>query len=300
MPSLKQTMADNGFESNENYNYVLTALAHSDAGSIPCLNIEGDGGRRKTAFANALAHAQEHVDYIFYHDFSVEETAPPPPSLHSEDEPGGKHVPPVSALDKVLSDACAYSEADTTILILDQLQAADFKDQIRLYRFLVSREWHFPGSSYEANPRKLTVYIISEEPVYHSLQKHSYKVWVDSVSDKQVPYTPADFKLADDIAPVMAGLAALFDRLAVTPTFSEYKKILEAIPHYVHTAEHLSNTVYGWTEGIDRQLLNSSAITDLIQEDIMPAIERYLGVEDVVELTAPPYPADQPKQDSIP
>lgn len=292
MSSLKHRMADNGFECNESYEYVLKALTHNYDNSIPCLNVQGDGGRRKTAFANALAHSIDDVDYIFYHDFTVEEETLAPVVIKADDEEGGKEEPPIGAFDRMLTDACAYSEADSTILILDQLQAADFKDHIRLYKFLTTSIWEYPGASFEANRRNLTVYIISEEPVYHSLQKHSFKVWVDSVSDKIIPYKPEDFNLGKDILPVMEGLTRLFDQLMVTPTYSEYKKILGDITRCVHTAEDLGNTVFGWTEGIDRQLLNTDSVKEIIQQDIMPAIETYIGVEETVELIGLPQDDD--------
>ncbi len=289
MPGLKQRMAENGFECNESYEYVLTALRHNYDKTIPCLNVQGDGGRRKTAFANALANSQDDISNILYHDFTVEEEPiPAVVMVRDEDDNGGKQEPAIGALDRILSDACAYSEGENTVLILDQLQAADFKDHIRLYKFLTSKEWTYNGSSFYANSRRFTLYIISEEQVYHSLQKHSYKVWVDSVSDKQVPYKPADFGLGPEATPVMQGLASLFEQLMVTPTFSEYQKILGDIPRCVHTAEDLANTVFGWTEGVERDLLRTEHVKDLIQQDIMPAIETYIGVEEVVELSGLP------------
>lgn len=281
-------MAENGFESNENYDYVVKALQHNHDNTIACLNIQGDGGRRKTAFANALAHSLEEIEHILYHDFTMEEEPPAPVYVKVDDEDEGTAAPPVSALDRTLSDACAFSEAERTILILDQLQAADFKDHIRLYKFLLSREWNYHDVSFHANRRNLLVFIISEEDVYHSLQKHSFRVWVDTVSDKLVPWKPKDFDLGPEAEPVMEALARLFDVLMVTPTYSEYKKILRDIPRCVHTAEDLANTVFGWTEGIDRSLLKDDNIQTVIEQEIMPAVESYIGVEDVVELTALP------------
>ncbi|MGM0564827.1 MAG: hypothetical protein ACQES2_10890 [Pseudomonadota bacterium] len=288
MSSLKQRMADNGFESNESYDFVLKALRHPQERVIPCLNVEGDGGRRKTAFATALAHAIDGVEHHFYHDFSQEEPPAPPVTVKVDDEDEGTEEPPVPALDRVMCDACAHSEGDPTVLILDQLHLADFKDQIRLYQFLSSHEWPFRDTIFTANYRNLLVFIVSEEPVYHSLQKQSFRVWVDAWSDKEVDWTPEDFGLPRDIQPVMDALGELFQRLEITPTFSEYQKILRDIPRVVHTGEDLANTVFGWTEGVHRPRLRAPEIQYVIDESVMPAIERYIGVEDIGDIPPPP------------
>ncbi|EDY86887.1 hypothetical protein GP5015_115 [gamma proteobacterium HTCC5015] len=292
MSTLKQRMAENGFESNESYDFVLKALRHPHERVIPCLNVEGDGGRRKTAFANALAHAIDDIEHHFYHDFSQPEPTPAPVYVKLDDEDEGKEEPPVPALDRALCDACAYSEGEPTILILDQLHEADFKDQIRLYQFLSSHEWPFRDTFFSANYKNLMVFIVSEEPVYHSLQKQSFRVWVDAVSDRAMEWTAEDFGLDEDIQPVMDALAPLFEKLEVTPTYSEYQKILRDIPRVVHTAEDLANTVFGWTEGVSRPRLRAPDIQYVVQEEVMPAIEQYIGVEDIGEIPLPTHSDD--------
>lgn len=277
--NLKQRMAENGFESNDNYDFVLKTLANRQANSIACLNIEGDAGRRKTAFANALANAQDHVSRNLYFDFSFKPTKAAPTQTSSAQT--------VKPLDKILSDACAFSEAESTILILDQLQLAPFDEHMRLYNFLISKEWSYGSSTFYANPRNLQLYLISEQSIYHSLQKHSFKVWVEKISNKITNYQPQDFKLGSDFAPIMQALNELFNALNVAPTFSEYQKILLDIPVTVRTLEDVSHTLYGWMEGIERSWLKEPQIMDMLQYKVMPAIEQYLGVDDIIASVKP-------------
>lgn len=289
MVTLQQKMAEHGFESNERYDYVVRCLQNSSGPALRCLNVEGEPGRRKTAFANALAHSLDAV-HILYHDFTQEE---PPESIKPKpagDEVGGKEEPPAGLFDRIMNDACAFSEADKTILILDQLQAADFKDHIRIYRYLIEHEWHYRDTTFYANRKNLLVFLISEEPLYHSLQKHSFKVWVKAGAQRDAPFKPADFQLGSEAEPLMAGLHEVFRYLNVFPTYSEYKKILHDILHHVHTAEDLKNSIYGWTEGIDRDLLYSGELNDTFQR-IMPLVTTFIGIEENLELTSADVPA---------
>ncbi|MDX1610370.1 MAG: hypothetical protein R3225_09645 [Halofilum sp. (in: g-proteobacteria)] len=283
MGSLRERMADRGFESNIDYGYHLRCLLSQPDDRIPALNVEGDSGRRKTAFATALAAALEYPRQV-YHDFTQAKDPPPkvipPPSRDEE----GREEPPIPAFERVMSDACAFSEGEKTVLILDQLQAADFRDHIRLYEFLTEHEWHFRDATFTANARNLVVLLISEEPLYHSLQKASFSAWVPRASVGEADYVPADFGLGPEAAELMAALGALFRQLGVQPTPSEFQKLLHDIQHNVRTADELSHSIYGWTEGIDRTLLLSDRIQRQVRE-LMPLIEDYVGVEHV-ELTA--------------
>lgn len=283
MNNLKQRMSENGFESNTHYDFALSALSNHFKTTLPCLNIQGDSGRRKTAFANALANAQTDVAHILYHDFTATEDTPAPvviePSL--DDDSTGKAEPPVSEFDRVMTDACAYSEAEHTLLILDQLQAADFKHHIRLHDFLQSKEWSYQGTTFYANPQKLTVYLISEEPLFHSLQRHSFKVWIAPSADKLTAFTHTDFHLDESAQPVIDALSELFVHINTVPTPSEFKKVLDDIEHSVHTAEDLSNTLFGWLESVDYTSLTDETTQSLIQTRVMPRIEQYIGIEDV-------------------
>ena len=132
MLSLQEKMAEFGFESNDCYEYHVRCLLNSEVRGLRCLNIEGDSDRRMTAFANALSYALEYPN-ILYYDFT--EKIDVPVLVEAQEDRGGIEAP-IAPLDRVVSEACAFSEGEETILILDQLQAADFKDHIRIYQFV--------------------------------------------------------------------------------------------------------------------------------------------------------------------
>lgn len=284
MASLREKMAQHGFESNVDYAYHLRCLLSQPGDRIPALSVEGDSGRRKTAFATALAGALEFPRRI-YHDFTQLNDPPPrvvpPPSRDEE----GREEPPIPAFERALSDACAFSEGERTVLILDQLQAADFREHIRLHRFLTAHEWVFRDATFSANARNLVVLLISEEPLYHSLQKASFSTWVPRAAVGDSDYTAADFALGPEAEPLMRALGDLFRELGVQPTPSEFERLLYDIQHNVRTADELGHSIYGWTEGIDRTLLVSERMQRRVQE-LMPLIEDYVGVEHVELTTA--------------
>jgi len=288
MHNLREKMAEHGFESNIDYAYHVRCLLSQPGDHIPALNVEGDSGRRRTAFATAFAAALEYPCRI-YHDFTQAKDPPPkvvpPPSKDEE----GREEPPIPAFERVMSDACAFSEAENTVLILDQLQAADFREHIRLYRFLTEGEWEYRDAVFSANPRNLVVLLISEEPLYHSLQKVSFSTWVPRASVGESDYTAEDFRLGPEAEPMMQALGALFRDLGVQPTPSEFEKLLHDIHHNVRTPDELTHSIYGWTEGLDRTLLLSERVQARVRE-LMPLIEEYVGIEHV-ELTAAPDPS---------
>jgi hypothetical protein len=285
MPNLRETMADFGFESNEDYDYQVRCLLQAPFAGIRCLNIEGDSKRRKTAFATALADALAYP-HILYHDCS--EQRPPQPDFilpPSKDEMG-RQVPPIESLDQRFAEACGFSEAENTVLILDQLQAADFRDHIRIYQFVTSGDWTFRDSTHHANRAHLLLFLISEEAVYHSLQKHSFRIWVSSVSHRFIPYEPQDFGLSEEARPLMEELAGLFQALGMSPTRSEYTQLLHDIHERVRSREGLRHSIYGWTEGVDRSALYAEPLIPQMDR-VVEALLGYLGCHEV-ELTAPP------------
>lgn len=270
-------MAEHGFESNIDYGYHVRCLLSQAHDTIPLLNVEGDSGRRKTAFASALATALEYPQQL-YHDFTqVHEPQPPVTPPRSQDEQG-REEPPIPAFERVMSDACAYSEGEPTILILDQLQAADFREHLRLYRFIVEAEWHYRDAVFVANADNLVLVLIGEEPLYHSLQRVGFSVWVPRASLGDADYEPADFGLGPEATAMMAKLGALFRSLGVQPTPSEFRCLLFDIEHNVRTHDDLTHSLYGWTEGIDYTQLISAPIQQQI-EDLMPEIREFVGIE---------------------
>ena len=280
MSILQKKMADFGFESNDDYEYHLRCLMNSQFKGIKTINIEGHKGRRKTAFSNALGLALEYPN-LFYYDFTQKAEAEgkviiPP----SEDEQGISEAP-VTDFDHIMSEACAFSEGEQTILILDQLHTADFKDHIRIYHFIKSREWSYGDNSLRASRKNLLILLISDEPLYHSLQKCSFRIWVNAISSAQKDYAPADFELSDDILPIMETLANVFDQLEMAPTYSEYQNILNDIHLNIHTEQELIHSLYGWMEGINRELLYSPKMLPLLTH-VIEKIQQYHGMDEVI------------------
>ena len=150
---------------------------------------------------------------MLYHDFSHAEPPAPvlPVTIPDDAEPGPIETP-MSAFERAMTEACAYSEAERTILILDQLQAADFAEHIRLQRFAASGEWHHGSSSAFANPRHLLLVLISEAPLYHSLARISFRIWTDA-QRAFLDYRPEDYGLQADAQAMFNALTQLFEQV---------------------------------------------------------------------------------------
>lgn len=280
MSSLRDTMAAHGFESNDDYDFQVRCLLQDRGQGLRTLSIAGDGERRKTAFANALAAALDYQQ-VLYHDFSA--TTPPPPEVllpESEDEYGRKE-PPIDPLDDVVSKACALSEAEATVLILDQLQYAPYREQIRVYRLVRDRRWLVREAPYYANRANLLLFLISEELLYHALQAHSLRVWVGRVSERRRVFRPAEFGLGSDALPLFSALAALFQQLDVAPTGREFSRLLDDLLNHVHTEAELGHALFGRCEGIDRERLLQGDLTATLSQ-VIDHLRAYLGSEQIV------------------
>jgi hypothetical protein len=164
---LRRKLADFGFESNDDYDFPLRCLFEAELSHLRVLHVDGHAGRRKTAFANALAQALE-FPHVLYHDFG-RAPLPAPPLLAVVSDEGGAADPPMNAFDRAVTEACAYSEADRTILILDQLQAADFADQVRLYRLASTFEWTVGAATVTAHRRNLLMVLASSLTAFPAL-----------------------------------------------------------------------------------------------------------------------------------
>ncbi|WP_295405276.1 hypothetical protein [uncultured Thiocystis sp.] len=259
MPSLREKLAEHGFESNDDYEFQLRCLLESPTRGVRTLNIEGDGERRKTAFATALAHALDYP-HVLYHDFTDEHPPLPEIILPPSRDELGREEPPIAPLDQIVSEACAQSEGEPTVLILDQLHAADFREHIRVHRLVRSGVWTVLEGRYFANPRHLLLFLISEEPLYHSLQKESFRIWIGRVSERQVRYCPSDFGLDPSAQPLFDAFADLFRVLGTAPTRSEFTHLLRDLRLHARSVEHLQLSLYGRTEGLDRQALAASSL----------------------------------------
>lgn len=280
MSNLQQKMADFGFESNDDYEFHLRCLINSPFNGIKTINVEGHKGRRKTAFANALGLALDYPHQLYY-DFTQKSEAEGKAIIPPSEDEHGISEPPVSDFDHIMSEACAFSEAEPTILILDQLHASDFKEHIRIYHFIKSCEWSFGNNSLKASNKNLLVLLISDDPLYHSLQKCTFRIWVNAVSSLQKQYSPSDFSLHDDILPIMEALAEVFNKLELAPTHSEYKNILHDINYHIHTEQELIHSLYGWMEGINRELLHSQQMLPLLSQ-VIEKLQQYHGMDEVV------------------
>jgi len=280
-------MAEFGFESNEDYEFQVRALFAARIDHLRCLAVCGESGRRKTAFANALAQALEYP-HVVYHDFSLPEAPGPQVIVVSAEEQENPQPAdaPLSRFERAVVEACAFSEAARTVLVLDQLQAADFRDQMRLNGFVRTHEWAMSTAAVRANPRHLLLVLISEQPLYHSLARVSYRVWTDA---RGSPFTlrPQDVGLGTDASALFEALAALFDALGGAPTPSEFARILDDLLHQVRTEDQLRHSLFGWTEHIDRAALAAPAIAQLLRR-VVDALSEWLGAEEVVVGGDPP------------
>lgn len=251
--SLRKQLAAHGFESNDDYEFALRSLFDAELAHLRVLHVDGAAGRRKTAFANALAHALEYP-HVLYHDFSHE--APPPPlqQVLLEDGSLGAPEPGATPFDRAVTEACAYSEGARTVLILDQLQAAEFAQHIQLYQFATTREWTGVAGTVRANPRHLLVLLISEQPLYHSLARISYRIWTDA-QRAYLDYRPEDYGLGPDAEPLFAALGGVFQAAGVSPTPGEFNHLLQDLMQRVRSEDQLRQSLFGWTEGVDRARL---------------------------------------------
>lgn len=285
MSSLRETMAEHGFESNDDYDFQVRCLLQGGHKRIRALSIQGDGERRKTAFATALAHALA-IPNILYHDFS--DTAPPAPDVilpPSTDE-YGRREPSIDPFDDIVSRACALSEAEATVLILDQLQVADFREHIRIHRLLRDRHWLVRGGAYHANPRHLLIFLISETPLYHALQRESFRVWVGRVSERRIRLDPTELGLGPDAAPLLDALDALFRDLDAAPTHGEVRRLLDDLMGHVQTEEHLCHALFGRCEGIDRARIKHPDLAP-VRARVIGALHAALAGEPIVAQGAP-------------
>jgi hypothetical protein len=276
--SLKQQLASFGFESNDDYEYPLRLLFEAEPAGLRSLALTGESGRRKTAFAHALAQALEYP-HVLYHDFAQPDAPAAQVVIDPESGQAQEVEAPVSAFERALIEACAYSEAARSILILDQLQQSEFAIQVRLAEFLRSREWTQAGGGVRANPQRLLVVLISEQPLYHSLQKQSFKIWTDAAQGF-LDYQPQDFGLGSDAQPLFAALGECFRGLGQAPTPSEYRHILDDVLRRVRTIDQLRICFYGWMEDLDRARLYAGALTPSLEHAVQ-ALNAYLGVEEI-------------------
>ena len=193
--------------------------------------------------------------------------------------------PPTLPFDRIMTEACALSEAEKTVLILDQLHLAAFQQHIRLYEFTKSKTWSYSDVSFFANPQNLLVFIISSEPLYHSLQQASFRIWISAQPDvtAEIPHY-SELGLDDSCQQWCECLNELLIELGLAPTLSEFKKLAYDVDRYVRTEEQLKTSLFGWIENVDRHRLNSRAVQPYLA-NVVQAIAENLGIHEEIELS---------------
>lgn len=281
--SLRKRMAEFGFESNEDYEFQLNALLAAELNHLRCMEVRGESGRRKTAFAHALAQALNYP-HLIYHDCSA---PPPTPAVVVASEGADATSAPAelaeaapTPFERALIEACAFSEAARTVLVIDQLQVAEFRDHIRLYQFIDSARWNAGSAQVAANPRNLLIILVSEQALYHSLAKRCYRVFTDS-SVGAFTHRPEDFDLGIEARALFAALANLFAALGSVPTAREFALILSDLLTRVRTEEQLRHTLFGWMERVDAHALSAPTLRQALSA-VVRAGNELAGVEEVV------------------
>jgi hypothetical protein len=275
--SLRRKLAEHGFESNDDYEHAIRCLLGQPGERLRVLHVDGLAGRRKTAFAQALGAALAYPK-VLYHDFGDAGTAPTTPAQPTADVAGPTDAA-LGGFERALTEACAYSEAEPTMLILDQLQEAAFAEHLRLHRFAESREWTNALGTVQANPRNFLLVLVSEQPLYHSLARCSFRVWTDAQRAWQ-DFRPPDYGMGPEATPLFEALSGLFESLAAAPTPTEFGHLLDDLMNRVRSEEMLRQSVFGRVESIDRSRLYSPDPLPMLRR-VLDEVERLLGAEHV-------------------
>jgi hypothetical protein len=276
--SLRSKLAEHGFESNDDYEHALRCLLDQAVPHLRVLHVDGAAGRRKTAFAQALGPALGFA-HCLYHDFSA--TEPPPTTIATvlDDGSPGPVEAGLSAFERAMTEACAYSEAAPTLLVLDQLQSAHFNDQRRLYQFAMAREWSNAAGTVQAHGRNFLLVLVSEQPLYHSLAKCSFRVWTDA-QRAFLDYRPGDYGLGAEAKGLFDALIALCESVACAPTPTEFGLLLQDLLQRSRSEEQIRQSLFGRVETAERDRLYApEAATPL--RAVMFELERLLGADEV-------------------
>ena len=276
--SLRRDLAEHGFEANDDYEHALRCLFEQDVPHLRVLHVDGSAGRRKTAFAQALAKALKYA-HVLYHDFSAAEAIAPVLAITLPDGSQEQAEPALSSFERSMTEACAYSEAAQTVLVLDQLQAAHFSVQAGLYQFVMNREWTNSAGTVAVNGKNFLLVLISEQPLFHSLAKCSFRVWTDA-QGAYLDYRPVEFGLGPEANDLFAALARVFVLLAAAPTPSEFAHLLDDLVRHARSVEQIRQSLYGRVESADRQHLYAPELAEPLRA-LLAELERYLGADEV-------------------
>ncbi|HED33926.1 MAG TPA: hypothetical protein ENJ08_06870 [Gammaproteobacteria bacterium] len=279
--SLKNHLSQNGFTSGESYDHAVQCFLSNPAEHIRCLHIDGDCGRRRTAFAHALANALQ-ISQIMYYEFGKDK--PVPQIIRIQEGEEIIEEPPVDALDRILTEACAQSEAEQTVLILDQLHKTQFLNHMRLYEFLQTGLWRYSDVQFQANLSNLSVYLISDEPLYHSLTSCSFRLWINEANRSVVKVSASDLGLDEQNCLWLPVIQVLLDKLNVSPTLQEYQRLAYDIEQHVHNKQQLKVSLFGWLENIDRRELENEEHQSCMNQ-VLEAILQGKGISEEIEIS---------------
>jgi hypothetical protein len=278
--SLRRRLADHGFDSNDDYDFALACLFGPPAAHLRVLHVDGSEGRRKTAFAQALGGALGYPHRL-YHDFSTVEPPAPVVAVKLDDGSEAPAEPPLPAFERAVIEACAYAESEPTVLVLDQLQHADFARQQALHDFVRHGEWRGAGGPVAGHRDRLLVVLVSEAALYHPLAQCAFRLWTDA-QRAWAGWTPQDFGLGAEASGLFDALAGLFEATGAAPTSGEFGRLLDDLAHRVRHVEALRHALYGRIESIDRgRLLAPECAAGL--DRVLAELERLL-VSERIEL----------------
>jgi len=170
------------------------------------------------------------------------------------------------------------------VLILDQLHKTQFLNHIRLYEFIQTGLWRYSDVEYQANKLNLSVYLISDELLYHSLQNASFRLWIDSANRAKVKICATDLGLDEDKCHWLQPVQKLLNQLDVSPTLSEFQRLAFDIEQYVHNQQQLKISLFGWFENVDRDALESEGIQTHLSE-VLEAILLSKGIQEEIEIS---------------
>lgn len=281
MYPLKISLSEHGFTSTESYDHAVRCFLANPTEGLRCLNVDGDSGRRRTAFAHALANVLQ-AEHVLYYEFGKDK--PVPQIIRIQEGEEVVEEPPVEALDRVLTEACAQSEADETILILDQLHKTQFLNHIRLFEFINTGLWRYSDVQFQANRQNLKLFLISDESLYHSLQAQSFRIWISEFSDPARQVSAMDLGIVQENSPWFGPLQVLLKELKLSPTVDEYKRLVFDIEEQVRTEHQLKVSLFGWLEQIDREKLDDKAMKPYLDE-VLQSIQESLLVHEEIEIS---------------
>lgn len=279
--SLKSLLSQNGFTSSESYDHAVQCFLSNPTDHIRCMHVDGDCGRKRTAFAHALANALR-APQVMYYEFGKDKAVPQIIRIQEGEEI--IEEPPIEALDRILTEACAQSEAEQTVLILDQLHKTQFLNHIRLYEFLQTGLWCYGDVQYQANLSNLSVYLVSDEPLYHSLQSCSFRLWISEANRAVTVVSAEDLGLNEKNCQWLLPVQKLLGKINLSPTLEEYQRLAFDIEQHVHNKQQLKVSLFGWLENIDRRKLESEELQAYL-DDVLEAIMLGKGIGEEIEIS---------------